>query len=195
MVMVLVTGVSKTGKRTLAGNLLALRGFRMLTCDTSREPQEGDLPGEYNHVENDVVYGSQYAVTSWSAGARHGVPKREVMQAIADEAAKYVLILTPNLVGELYEVVGKERGMEKTRQILPLFLCSPDIDSQRQRLAACGQLSKLQIQGRVEDDTMLEQEARRSSIPYRIIPPCSIYETLDAALAHIAEVFEPVGSS
>ena len=161
--IITLSGVTASGKTSIARELIAVPEFKMLVSYTTRKPRDSDLPGEYNYVTDDefVRQEDSFLWTNEYGGTRYATKKQDLEDALQADYTS-VMILVPSKVEELLKYVPKD-------SVISVFVETPSHGELFRRLKGRGGLSEEQINLRMKQSKSWELQARKSTIPYRFV--------------------------
>ncbi len=172
------TGVSGTGKTTIANQLLKdENNFHLVTSTTTRKARPSDLSGEYEYLN---LEGFQTARTEsafiWCAehGGNHYGTRYKFIDNALTAPYTSIMILVPEVLPILLDYAGKN--------VLPFYVRSPSESDLRTRLAVRGEPQE-SIEKRLQQSKAWESNAENSGIPYKFIT--NLNGKLDEALEQV----------
>lgn len=137
-----LTGVSGSGKTTVAGELLRLRpDIRMIPSVTTRGRRESDLPNEYEYVNQEAFdFQKSAGFFLWHVtrgDVSYGTDRNAVFDFCDRADGIGIMILVPSKVHELAEFVRGQYGLAVP--VIPVYLIPPSREILRERLRARGE--------------------------------------------------------
>ena len=175
-VFVGLVGVSGVGKSTIAACLAEDYDFSLLPSYTTRDPREGDAPGELRHVTDSVFHDfhkrGRFLETAFHGGRRYALAK-------PDGPGPYVSPV--NAEGIAYLI---EHAMESGLYIMPIGLLPPCRETWNARNSHLGR------------EAWLKRAARDEHFGIRVPPPLTlgIYEAtlVNRLVRHTAYIITQV---
>ena len=168
--IITLTGVSASGKTTLARSMIFNAGYKLVTSTTTRNARTSDLPFEYEYISHAVFVDFQtVGAFAWSTvpfgnGYYYGTRNCFIDLAFESEGS-HLMLLVPDTVPKLYNYTRQKNQGD----IVSFFLCTPSQEILRSRLMARGD-STSDIENRLYDFKKWEREARsQNEIPYHFI--------------------------
>jgi len=169
--IITLSGASGSGKSSYCREMLAAdKRFTLIESHTTRAPRTKDLSGEYVHVSPDF-FRDQADGFLWTLdvhGHTYGTTRQAVLDRLGQPRRFGVMLVVPGCIPTLREFVNAQGA-----GILHFHCLSPSAEKLRERFGrriARGDMTPEEAERRITDCATVDDDARRSVIPYRFVP-------------------------
>ncbi len=174
-----ITGPSGVGKTTLMHNLLqALPNAVPLASVTTRAARPTDEPGEYEYVSQ-AEFDARRARGEflWEVhphGKSYATAKKTVDAALASPN----IFIPPLVISAVGSLLAYAKTQDKSGAVRAIYIWIESPEELRKRFYNRGDMSKEEIEGRLEECRSWNAEAKSSGLPFIFLPATKTQEEI-----------------